>query len=299
MELSSKTYPKIKFDIDQDGTITKESINNILDMYSASKHLEKDVTIKSAISLFETINLVGLSNFLKFFLVLGGFKSENKDVVLEDYGLFKTTPLPAIDKKKKKVQHSDVMSLFKDLSGNSVGTFTNSFVSFDIETTGLNVQKDKIIQLSAVKYVDGKLVDTFDTLVNPRQQLMPRITEITGITNGELKDAPDLDKVANDFIKFIDGSLLVGHNIGTFDLKLIHNQFKQIGIDFSNYSFVDTLVVVKRIFNYKKNSLEALESRFNIGTTLKEKGYLDKDVAHNSLNDSFTTAELYLIILDK
>ena len=69
----------------------------------------------------------------------------------------------------------------------------NSYISIDLETTGLNPKLDRIIEIGAVKVVDGQVVETFDTLVNPGRKLDERITELTGITDADLADKPYIE----------------------------------------------------------------------------------------------------------
>ena len=94
------------------------------------------------------------------------------------------------------------------------------YVAIDLETTGLDPDTDSIIELGAVRFRDGKFSDSFCQLVNPRRPLLPFITELTGIRDADLKDAPLLKDVAGEFIDFVGGSQLVGHNIA-FDLGFL------------------------------------------------------------------------------
>ena len=96
----------------------------------------------------------------------------------------------------------------------------DSFVSIDVESTGLDVQRDRIIEISACKYIHGELQDTFSTLINPGMKISPFITQLTGINNKQLLNQPAFNKIESDFIKFVENEPLVGHNI-SFDLKFI------------------------------------------------------------------------------
>ena len=72
---------------------------------------------------------------------------------------------------------------------------TNSYISIDLETTGLNPKLDKIIEIGGVKVLDGKVTDTFSTFVNPGMKLKERVVELTGIRDEMLTDAPTMDEV--------------------------------------------------------------------------------------------------------
>ena len=88
-----------------------------------------------------------------------------------------------------------------------------NYVCVDIETTGIIIKWDKIIEIGAVKVRDGKAVDTFSELINPGLKLSPYITELTGITDEMLKDKPFIEEVLPRFIEFTGDELIIGHNI--------------------------------------------------------------------------------------
>ena len=95
-----------------------------------------------------------------------------------------------------------------------------NYVALDLETTGLNPKLDKIIEIGAVKVLDGQKADTFSTFVNPGRTLEKRVTELTGITDDTLKDAPVIEEVLPQLLVFLGELPLLGHNI-LFDFSFL------------------------------------------------------------------------------
>lgn len=92
------------------------------------------------------------------------------------------------------------------------------YVTIDVETTGLDFNNDRIIEISAIKYINNSEVDSFSYLVNPNMKLSETIIRITGITNEDLIDKPTIDEVLPKFIHFIEDYTLVAHN-ASYDFK--------------------------------------------------------------------------------
>ena len=103
------------------------------------------------------------------------------------------------------------------------------WVAFDLETTGLDAQKDAIIEIGAVKFQGGRTLDTFETFVNPQRRISPFISNLTGIRQRDLDRADTIERVAASFIAFVGASPLIAHN-ADFDLGFLRSS----GIDFAN-----------------------------------------------------------------
>ena len=139
----------------------------------------------------------------------------------------------------------------------------NVFVSFDIETTGLNNnpamgKMDKIIELGAVKLINGEIAEKFSSFIACPERLSNEIINLTGITDADLVGAPEVEKVLADFFKFTDGAILVGHNIG-FDYRFVSYYGEQHGYMFDKKQY-DTLTLAQQVLrgklpNYKLNSV--------------------------------------------
>ena len=118
-------------------------------------------------------------------------------------------------------------------------TFDDTFVVFDIETTGLSAEKCDIIEIGAVKVKGGQILDRFSEFVNPHKPIPFRITELTSITDAQVADAPGIDVILPRFKEFCKGCVLVAHN-ADFDCSFIHNKARDMGIDW-DFTFADTM----------------------------------------------------------
>jgi len=120
------------------------------------------------------------------------------------------------------------------------------YVIFDVETTGLSPQRgDRIVEIAAVRVKGLKIVDTFESLINPRQELSEEVQAIHNITNDMLAGAPPAEEILPQMIDFIRGGCLVGHNV-KFDLNFLCFQLSQIGRKLSEETpALDTLKMAK------------------------------------------------------
>ena len=174
-----------------------------------------------------------------------------------------------------------------DMDLNSI--YLDRFVAIDVETTGLDFKTDEIIEVSAVKYEFGKVVDSFTKLVKPNKLISPFITNLTGIKNSDVLNEKVFLDIASDFVSFIDNLPLVGHNID-FDLKFLHNSFNNTYNIFDHNYICDTYLLSK-IFYYSSNSfkLESLCNDFNIAT----------GNSHRAEDDAKSSGDLFLKLLDR
>ena len=158
-----------------------------------------------------------------------------------------------------------------------------NYVVIDIETTGLDPQWDNIIEVAAVRVENGVIIDTVQSLVNPGHGIDSFITDLTGITNAMLADAPTVDLVMPNLIDFISDSVVVAHN-AHFDINFIYDDCLRIlKREFAN-NFVDTMRVSRRLFKeHTTHTLSALIERFNI----------EKRTMHRALADATITHECY------
>ncbi len=156
------------------------------------------------------------------------------------------------------------------------------WVAFDLETTGLDSEKDAIIEIGAVKFQGGKTIDTFQRFVNPRRRITPFIANLTGIRQRDLDRADTIERVAASFIAFVGAAPLIAHN-ADFDLGFL----KHSGISLSN-PVVDTydLAYIVRP-NLPSYSLENLAQYLD----------LSHDRPHRALDDAIAVKSLFLNLL--
>jgi DNA polymerase-3 subunit epsilon len=163
-----------------------------------------------------------------------------------------------------------------------------TYVVFDTETTGLLPgQGDEIVQIAAVRIVNGRRVEgeVFNTLVNPRRQIPLSSTEVHGITEAMVQDAPFVEEVANRFHKFAEGAVLVAHN-APFDMEFLRRLEPTLGLRFDNPVF-DTVLLSAVVFGqHEVHSLDALSHR--LGITIPE------EARHTAIGDTIATADAFL-----
>ena len=123
--------------------------------------------------------------------------------------------------------------------------FDDEIVCFDIETTGLKVQREVITEIGAVVLKNGQITDKFQTFVNPGRRLTPEIIGLTGITDAMLEDAPPPEEALAAFLRFVDGRPLAAHN-AEFDIGFIRAGCRRAGLDFDP-TYVDTLILAQNL----------------------------------------------------
>ena len=130
-------------------------------------------------------------------------------------------------------------------AGKRLIEYVPDYVLFDLETTGTSWQNDEVVEISALKVKDGVVEDEFSTLVNPGIPIPFMASDVNGITDDMVKDAPDFKAALGQFIEFSGDSILVGHNIASFDMKFIQRDAeKYYGKVFGN-DYIDTLLIAR------------------------------------------------------
>ncbi|MFA5035874.1 MAG: PolC-type DNA polymerase III [Candidatus Izemoplasmatales bacterium] len=162
-----------------------------------------------------------------------------------------------------------------------------TYVVFDIETTGLSVVYDTLIEIAAIKIKSGTIIGEYSTFINPKRQISDFTTNLTGIANSDVINAPDIDSVLREFLKFSSESILVAHN-ADFDIGHINYHFQKLGIDATNQPSIDTLVLAKAIYpDRQRYSLDQLCKLLKVPLN----GH------HRAINDAKATAEIFLHML--
>ncbi|MBQ3560057.1 MAG: PolC-type DNA polymerase III [Agathobacter sp.] len=174
----------------------------------------------------------------------------------------------------------DLKGIVTDSRGQSL---QESYVVFDIETTGFSPDVNHIIEIGAVKVENGKIVDRFSSFVNPQVPIPYRIEELTHINDNMVIDAPTIDVVLPQFLEFCDGSVMVAHN-ADFDVSFIKKKAANLGVDFVP-TYVDTVAMARFL-------LPSL-NRFKLDTVAKAVG-VSLDNHHRAVDDAACTAEIFV-----
>ena len=158
----------------------------------------------------------------------------------------------------------------------------DSFVVFDIETTGFSSVTNHIIEIGAVKVENGKIVDRFSTYVNPQEPIPYRITKLTTITDADVMDAPTINQVLPEFFAFCEGCVLVAHN-ASFDTGFIKENARKLELPYA-YTHVDTLAMARVLLpQLAKFTLDHVAK--TVGVSLENH--------HRAVDDAEATAEIF------
>jgi len=164
-----------------------------------------------------------------------------------------------------------------------------TFVAFDIETTGLTPVIDRIIEIGAVKFINGKTVDTFQKLIDPEIPIPKDASNINGITDGMVKGKEKIGDVLPKFISFLEESVAVAHN-APFDVGFIYYDLARLKMTRLNNMILDTCAMAKRLFPYLYNHrLDSLVSSMRIKS----------EKLHRALADAKACMKIFCKCLDK
>ncbi|MDO5382436.1 MAG: PolC-type DNA polymerase III [Eubacteriales bacterium] len=181
-----------------------------------------------------------------------------------------------VDDTKQVVTNSKGQS-FKD----------DTFVVFDLETTGFSALVDRIIEIGAVKVKNGEIIDRFSTFVNPKVPISFRIENLTGISDSMVMDAPVIEEVLPKFLEFCKDCVLVAHN-AEFDTSFIIHNAENLGLDI-DLTYIDTVLLsqflIPNLHNYK---LDTLTKHLNV--------VLENH--HRAVDDAEATACIYIKLVE-
>ncbi len=149
------------------------------------------------------------------------------------------------------------------VSGTADMPLTGDFVAFDLETTGLNAQREAITEIGAVRFHEGKEIDRFQTFVDPERHISPAITQLTGITDEMVQGAPSQGEAVRDFLRFAGDTPLCAHN-ATFDVGFIDEVCRREGLNFSP-TYIDTLTLSQALLpDMKSHKLDLVAGRLGL-----------------------------------
>jgi DNA polymerase-3 subunit epsilon len=168
----------------------------------------------------------------------------------------------------------------------SIFTFNRQTTSvFDVETTGLNAHLgDRICEVGIVVAQGDRILDTFQTLVNPHRPISPGAASVNGLSDEQVSQAPSFEEIAVQVLDRLDGAILICHN-APFDLGFLDAELSRLGRSWQPAGVIDTLEIARSYFHFGSNGLSALAARLGIETPH----------AHRALSDALTTLELFRI----
>lgn len=178
----------------------------------------------------------------------------------------------------------EVENMLGKNKGRKLTEYVHDYTVYDLETTGVNVNKDRVVEIAAVKVRDGIVVDDFTSLVNPECKIPANAVDISGITDDMVKDAPKISQILPKFLEFIADDVLVGHNIHYFDNKFIYRFSEMISGKVPDNDYVDTLLLARGIFpDMKRHRLIDMIEYYDVQML----------EAHRALSDSRMNQQVY------
>ena len=217
----------------------------------------------------------------------------HKAIAITDHGVVQAFPtanhfIEGLDKDDPfKVIYGVEGYLVDDLQDVAVNekgqSLNDTYVVFDLETTGFSSIKDKIIEIGAVKVENGVITDKFSTFVNPKVPIPFEITNLTGITDDMVMEAPDIETILPQFLEFVGDAVLVAHN-ASFDVSFIEQncRYQDITPDFTS---VDTVAMARILLpTLSKFKLNVVANALHISL----------ENHHRAVDDAGATAEIFV-----
>lgn len=219
----------------------------------------------------------------------------HKAVAITDHGVVQSYPdaLKASDNNEKikiiyGVEGYMVDDTAKITCGESKEALSGNFVVFDLETTGLSKNTDKITEIGAVKIENGKITDRFSSFVNPQVPIPQKIVELTSITDEMVADAPIIDEILPKFLDFCKGCVLVAHN-AEFDTGFVKEYAARCGIEYG-FPHLDTLMLARALYPELGNHrLSTLNKHLKVPLLHH----------HRAVDDAQATADIFIKMLDE
>lgn len=161
------------------------------------------------------------------------------------------------------------------------------YAVIDVETTGLSPKHERLTEVAIIIVEEGKVVDEFSSLLNPEKKIPYRITQLTGINNQMVQEAPHFFEIAKQIVQMTEGCIFVAHN-ASFDYRFIQAEFARYGFDYQR-RLLDTVKLSRKLMpGFRSYSLGKLTSQ--LGIQIKDR--------HRALGDAMATAELFIKLLE-
>lgn len=213
----------------------------------------------------------------------------HESVAITDHGVVQAFPDVAQLAKSKGIRPVYGMEAYvvpdrpKVFWGTEQGKTYKRFVVFDLETTGLSMRLDEIIEIGAVLVEDGEIIDTFSAFVKPKSALSSKIIELTGITDADLKDAPPIEDVLPRFSAFCEGAALVAHN-AEFDRAFLDRDARIHDCPFESAT-LDTLALAQLLHaEMRSHRLDRMAKEYHVSLMNH----------HRATEDAQATAQIFV-----
>lgn len=275
----------------------KERIIKAKDIVKAhsTKHIRMDMAREKRVELHAHTQMSSMDAVVPAGkLIERAAKWGHKAIAITDHGVVQAFPDAAAAAKKNNIKViygveayivDDLTSIVLRPKGQ---TFDDTYIVFDIETTGFIPGKDKVTEIGAIKIKNGEIIDSFQTFVNPKQPITQEIMELTGINNEMVANAPAIEEVLPRFLDFIGNGVLVAHN-AEFDVSFISYFANQLNYEI-NHSIIDTLGIARLLLpNLTKHKLNYVAEALNI--ELKNH--------HRAIDDAYATALIFLEFIQR
>lgn len=176
---------------------------------------------------------------------------------------------------------AEIEKIERILKGKSTIDLLSDYIVFDIETTGLDSSYDEVIEIGAIKVKNNKIVSKFNSLVKPKNEMDEYITELTGITNEMVKEAPTIEEILPDFMNYIGNDILIGHNVN-FDINFIYDNLYRNKFDVLTNDFIDTMRISRKLLpELPHHRLIDLAKYFKIDSTNNHRSLKDCEITMN------------------
>ncbi|MDP0494317.1 MAG: PolC-type DNA polymerase III [Fusobacterium sp. JB021] len=253
---------------------------------------EKMVELHTHSKMSEMVGVTEITDLIKTAKSFG-----HKSIAITDYSVVHTFPI-AFNKTKKDKNFKAILGCEMYMVDDEKPMITHpkdlpieeeTFVVFDLETTGLNSHDNEIIEIGAIKLKGTRIIDKFSEFVKPKGKIPEKIQRLTSISNSMVADALGIEKVLPKFIEFSKDATMVAHN-AKFDMSFIRRDCKKIlNIDFDP-SVIDTLQMARDVMPHLRS--------FGLGPLTKKLG-VALESHHRAVDDCQATAGMFVIFLNK
>ncbi len=191
------------------------------------------------------------------------------------------TELSCVDQNQLRMIDGDI---------NDSDMKSQTYVVFDIETTGFSVIHDDIIEIAAVKVKNGTIIETYQQFIDPKRKLSAFTSELTGITDEMVADQPLIEDALTSFLAFSEGAMMVAHN-ATFDIDFIEAKASRNHLTITYKGFLDTLLLARLHYSdvLKSFNLKAVAKHFKI----------KQEAHHRAEDDARVTAEIWILMMQE